>query len=379
LGPKPSWNRRLLGAIGRRTRSAWRRLRGRPLRPSPTEAALAWLLRRSTSEGVRTAPQGDELSSELTRLCLPTVRACGHKALAATWEQWLATQPEDPPWPPFDRGQPTPEGLARHALHSYELGDRAEGDWAMRRLVAMQRASGGFGTQIRAIGAGWLRQPESVPAVKFFLDASLKQVQSAFGSSTAAPLPSDIAEQDGRYVAVRQWLACFATPTEQPLADDLLVADVGCGSGRFLKRLVPEFPQVKLLGIDPSAELLAQLPAEAHGINGNLLDIPAVDGAFAGVFSVEALEHSLFPANGVSELCRVTRPGGQILIIDKHARKQGLSEHEPWERWFKPEEVSAWLEPWCDEVRVEPIAHARAKRPTGLFLCWTARRRNVVG
>ena len=75
------------------------------------------------------------------------------------------------------------------------------------------------------------------------------------------------------------------------------------------------------------------------------------------------------------ELCRIVRPGGRVLVIDKHRSKQPLSEHEPWEQWFSPGEVAAWMAPYCQEISVMEIPHGQAHWPTGLFLCWQGRRK----
>jgi ubiquinone/menaquinone biosynthesis C-methylase UbiE len=106
-----------------------------------------------------------------------------------------------------------------------------------------------------------------------------------------------------------------------------------------------------------------------------LLRLPAADGEFDGAFAVESLEHSLLPQHAVRELCRVVRPGGRVLIIDKQRSKQPLSEHQPWEQWFAPNDIAAWLAEACDDVSVAEIPHGRHVRPTGLFLCWQGRRR----
>ena len=64
-----------------------------------------------------------------------------------------------------------------------------------------------------------------------------------------------------------------------------------------------------------------------------------------------------------------------MLVIDKHRSKQALSECEPWERWFYPHELTEWLEPFCDEIRVEPVSHSEGLGGEGLFLAASGRRR----
>jgi malonyl-CoA O-methyltransferase len=255
-------------------------------------------------------------------------------------------------------------GLAHLATIWYRLHERESADRALACLRRRQRPSGGF------LGS-WGREASLHPnretawTVKHFLDASLLQVYVAF-SSLDEGQPTEIASGDGRLSAVRNWM--------NRLGPGPAVADVGCGPGRYLQQLWRAYPGTRLTGIDPSLRWLAHLPASAEGRRGSLLRIPAAEGEFDGAFAIESLEHSLLPRQAVRELCRIVRPGGRVLIIDKRLSKQPLSDHEPWEQWFAPEEVAAWLGEACDEVSVTEISHGRHSQPTGLFLCWQGRR-----
>lgn len=255
--------------------------------------------------------------------------------------------------------------LAHLAAIWLRLDQRERARRALACLRRRQRPGGGF-------FGSWGREAalhpgrETAWTVKHFLDASLLEVYSAF-SSLEDDQPTEIASGDGRLSAVRIWMSSLGPAAK--------VADVGCGPGRYLQQLWRSFPEARLTGIDPSLRWLAHLPACAEGRRGSLLRLPAADGEFDGAFAVESLEHSLLPKHAVRELCRVVRPGGRVLIIDKQRSKQPLSEHQPWEQWFAPNEVSAWLAEACDEVSVAEIPHGRHARPTGLFLCWQGRRR----
>jgi malonyl-CoA O-methyltransferase len=138
--------------------------------------------------------------------------------------------------------------------------------------------------------------------------------------------------------------------------------------------LIERFPQAQLCGIDASAQALAHLPWGVEARHGCLLRLPAAEGEFDGAICIEALEHALLPRQAIAEICRVVRPGGRILVIDKNRSLQHLSDYRPWERWFGREEVRGWLASECSEVAVQPLAHGRHREPQGLFWCWTARR-----
>lgn len=289
--------------------------------------------------------------------------ALGYLQLARDSLRWpSAAQRPDGAVPAERRGKWGDTVLLAHlAALWYQLGERDRADRALAFLHGQQLASGGWPDR-------WGRRnnvSDSAWALKHYLDAALLQVATAFACPPAG-LPQTIDSGDGRFVAVHHWFGCLAQTAK--------VADIGCGPGRFLRKLSDRFPTARLVGIDPSPAMLQQLPPEIEVRHGSLLRVPARDGEFEGVFAVESLEHSLLPERAVSELCRVVRPGGRILIIDKHLGRQPLSLHAPWERWFLPETVATWLAPHCSNVRVRPIAHGPDSQETGLFLAWEATR-----
>jgi malonyl-CoA O-methyltransferase len=202
-------------------------------------------------------------------------------------------------------------------------------------------------------------------AVKYYLDAARLRVLAAF-DTVGQDLPATIDPADGRVQTAADWM--------RQLPASARVADVGCGKGRFLKHLAAWFPGVELIGVDISKAMLAQLPPGVRAVEGSLLRIPLADGELDGALAVESLEHSLLPEQAVAELCRVVRPGGSVLLIDKHRAKQPLSLCDPWERWCTPQELSAWLGRWCDEVAVSSIAHLEGRPGRDLFLAARGRR-----
>jgi hypothetical protein len=251
--------------------------------------------------------------------------------------------------------------LAQLAALWYRLGDRRRADLALTFVESGQSAGGSW-------GESWGRERtagESAWAVKHYLDSARWQVASSF-TGEPCDLPTTISADDGRLLAAEAWA--------HTLGGSANVADVGCGPGRFLRELIKRYPAAKFVGIDPSAALLERLPREVESRRGGLLRIPAGDGEFDGALAVESLEHSLLPQRAVAELCRIVRPSGRVLIIDKHAAQQRLSLHQSWERWFQLEEVAAWLAPYCRDIDVRPIAHGPTAQPGGLFFAWEATR-----
>ncbi|HUT91009.1 MAG TPA: methyltransferase domain-containing protein [Thermoguttaceae bacterium] len=265
-----------------------------------------------------------------------------------------------------EHGRVTSAALAHAAVLWYRVGsrNRAAGR-AMQYLERRRNRTGGFALAWGRLTAARSGR-EDTWAVKYYLDAALLRVRAAF-EERWQEFPDEIDPNDGRMQAVRAWLG--------GLPPDAKVADVGCGKGRFVKHLAAWFPEAQLTGIDFSQAMLAQLPSGVVAREGSLLRIPAADGEFDGAFAVESLEHALVPERAVAELCRVVRPGGRVLVIDKHRAKQPLSEHDPWERWFLPEELALWLGRYCEDVSVEPVAHSEGRGGSDLFLAARGRRR----
>lgn len=259
-------------------------------------------------------------------------------------------------------------GVAHLAAAWYRLGEARRADRCLEWLRRQQLASGGFHGSCGR-GACYFPARETMLTAKHFLDASLLQVQSAFAVRPQR-LPDAIEPGDGRLQTVRRWLQSFPPGAR--------VADVGCGKGRYLRALAEWQPGAELVGIDPSPAMLAHLPPQFARLRGSLLRIPLADAALHGAFAVESLEHALLPRQAIEELCRVVRPGGSVLIIDKHAACQPLSQHEPWEQWFQPDEVQEWLRRHCDDVHVERIRHGSGASDAGLFLAWTGTRRQAA-
>ena len=260
----------------------------------------------------------------------------------------------------FSRAWVSSRGLAQLASIWFALGRLEPANRAVAWLAARQLDSGALSGSFGR-GAAYYPGRESTWSVKCFLDALAGQVEAGFAAADA-PVYDEIDPVDGRAVAVRRWCAGLTTGAR--------VAEVGCGRGRYLRRLQDWLPAASLVGIDPAGALLDHLPSGVERRVGTLLNIPAADGAFDAVLAIESLEHALLPRRAVDELCRIVRPGGDVLVIDKDRRRQTRSDHQPWERWFTPEEVPGWLARHCHGVTVERIPHGVAPESSGLFLCW---------
>lgn len=157
-----------------------------------------------------------------------------------------------------------------------------------------------------------------------------------------------------------------------PLAEGSRVLDAGCGKGRFAVHVKDAYPQAAVVALDLATAMLRHAPAALRRVAGSMLELPFPDGAFDAAYATESLEHAVDIEPAVAGLCRVVKPGGRIVIIDKNARQWGRLETPPWERWFGEEELLRMLRRYCRRAACRPISYWEDVAPDGLFLCWTA-------
>jgi ubiquinone/menaquinone biosynthesis C-methylase UbiE len=100
--------------------------------------------------------------------------------------------------------------------------------------------------------------------------------------------------------------------------------------------------------------------------------LPFANDAFDAAYATESLEHAVNIEAAVAEMCRVVRPGGRIVIIDKNAEHWGRLETPAWEKWFKRGELEKLLRRHCREVSSDFISYWEDVPPDGLFLAWKA-------
>ncbi len=74
-----------------------------------------------------------------------------------------------------------------------------------------------------------------------------------------------------------------------------------------------------------------------------MTELPFRDAAFDAAYATESLEHAVDIERAVAEICRVVKPGGRIVIIDKNAEQWGRLETPDWERWFRRKQLERLL------------------------------------
>jgi ArsR family transcriptional regulator len=128
------------------------------------------------------------------------------------------------------------------------------------------------------------------------------------------------------------------------------VVDLGCGPGLLLRHLAGAAGHV--IGVDNSPRMLeatAKLLPEGPEVSlriGDLEHLPLRDGeADAAIMSL-VLHHLAAPQDGIAEMGRVVRPGGQAVLADFLLHGNETLRTRYGDRWlgFSPDDLSLWLE-----------------------------------
>jgi SAM-dependent methyltransferase len=108
----------------------------------------------------------------------------------------------------------------------------------------------------------------------------------------------------------------------EPLDPDMIVLDVACGAAHAAEQAAPRVRQV--VGVDLTPALLevgAERLRDADITNvllqeGNAAELPFVDGSFDLVVCRGAMHHFADPGAAVTEMARVCKDGGRVVVAD---------------------------------------------------------------
>jgi ubiquinone/menaquinone biosynthesis C-methylase UbiE len=99
----------------------------------------------------------------------------------------------------------------------------------------------------------------------------------------------------------------------------LHILDIGCGTGRLLRRIHSRWPSAALVGIDQSPGMVSQArrytPA-ATIYEASAENLPFEDNSVDLAASTMSFHHWTDQPQGVSETCRVLRRGGVFVLAD---------------------------------------------------------------
>jgi SAM-dependent methyltransferase len=117
------------------------------------------------------------------------------------------------------------------------------------------------------------------------------------------------------------------------------VLDVGCGTGVFLPGLAATVgPGGRVVGLDHSAAFLADarkrlteasLSDQVELVEGDAHHLPFADGTFDAAHCERVLMHLEDPALAISEMKRVVRPGGRVLLAEVYPAAARIAHPDP--------------------------------------------------
>ncbi len=119
-----------------------------------------------------------------------------------------------------------------------------------------------------------------------------------------------------------------------PWNDVAIAVDVGCGTGAVTRRLASRSPGTRVVGLEPSPELLEHARTLAEGIDnvtfetGDGAALPFDAGEVEALVYHTVLCHVVEPAKFLDEAMRVLRPGGTLVVCDADFSKASLSVAE---------------------------------------------------
>src|SRR5438445_13379759 len=97
------------------------------------------------------------------------------------------------------------------------------------------------------------------------------------------------------------------------------VLDVGCGTGRLLRRANRYWPEAQLIGVDPANGMIEKaklLTPNATFFTGMAEALPLQDASVDLALSTTSFHHWQDQAAGIREIVRVLRPGGYFILVD---------------------------------------------------------------
>lgn len=271
-------------------------------------------------------------------------------------------------------------GMFQLALVWYKLGDLDRGNSLFNYALSLQNESGGwygsypspsvFAPLYRGRKKPYYFPDEEISwANKYFLDALALKEKLEF--EKMAPIFLDeIDENDGRYVLIRELIKSVEEMRGQPLE----ICDIGCGKGRYLKRLVQDCPDNRYYASDISDEVMKKITYVIEKKVGSLTDIAFQTNQFDFVYTCEAFEHAINIHGAFKELYRIVKPGGKLVIIDKPLEKLGQLELYEWEQWIDDKDIKRFTEECGGKLEIEESIPYENK-DNGLFRAWIITKR----
>ncbi len=159
------------------------------------------------------------------------------------------------------------------------------------------------------------------------------------------------------------------------LPPDLVVGDLGCGTGQTTQALAPWVKQV--IAVDASADMLQSARRRLKGIDnvdlrrGELEALPIDDGALDAATLFLVLHHAPEPARTLASVVRTLRRGGRILILDMLPHERVEYRQQMGHVWlgFAEKQIARLLAgAGFDQVRVHALPSEPQVKGPSLFV-----------
>lgn len=271
-------------------------------------------------------------------------------------------------------------GLFQLAVVWYKLGDLERGNSLFYYALTLQNKSGGwYGSYATASAFARFyrgrKRPYYFPdaeiswANKYFLDALALKEKLEFEKQSSIFL-DEIDDNDGRYILIKNLV--IATAKKNGMRS-INVCDVGCGKGRYLKKLSVDCPNNEYFATDLSERVMLNIEGVKEKKVGSLTCIPYDDNSFEVVYTCEAFEHAINLHGSFGELYRIVKPGGTLIIVDKPLEKLGQLEIYEWEQWIDDADIYKFTEECSGKLEiVKSISYEN--KDDGLFRAWIVRK-----
>ncbi len=97
------------------------------------------------------------------------------------------------------------------------------------------------------------------------------------------------------------------------------ILDIGCGTGRLLRKAARRWPKARLMGIDPAEGMVAQARRRTPGVafhvsTAETLSLP--EGTFDVALSTLSFHHWFDQALALRQVAKTLRPGGYFVLAD---------------------------------------------------------------
>lgn len=152
------------------------------------------------------------------------------------------------------------------------------------------------------------------------------------------------------YDVKQRQLLVFSRLLGNQRLDGAKVLEVGCGTGRFSKRIAGIGADLTVLDIGATLVDKVARTLSCTGVVGSACNLPFADQTFDAVISSECIEHTPNPERAIEEMCRVCRCGGRVCITSPNklwypiliiTEKLGLRKFSGIENWIWPRKAAA--------------------------------------